>query len=63
IAQYKKHIINTLIYNKQASGDDTFYIIEGHFHLGESLQQDNIHYISLPSSYFTKEYVVLQAGG
>ncbi|RDU72893.1 hypothetical protein CQA66_03115 [Helicobacter aurati] len=56
IRQYQKHIIVPLTENNNVKHDDIFYIIEGHFHLGQSLHQDNIHYIALPSLYCTKTY-------
>ena len=63
LGKYKRRVIGALIQNNHARDRDSFCIIEGHFHLGASLQRDNICYIALPSSYFTKGHCVLQVGG
>ncbi|RDU65984.1 hypothetical protein CQA53_05015 [Helicobacter didelphidarum] len=56
LAIYYDNIIMPLIQEGFARDSDKFYIIEGHFHLGKSLNKGNIFYNSLYSSFFHKKY-------
>ncbi|TLE00641.1 hypothetical protein LS73_004325 [Helicobacter muridarum] len=62
IMQYQKHIILPLTRDKKSIYNN-FCIIEGHFHIGKSIEQDNIQYVALPSSYFTKTYTLITKVG
>ena len=60
---YRQNVIKILIDKGFCSENQSFCIIEGHFHLGKSINVANVNYNSLESCFFNKrEYLSFSDG-
>lgn len=62
IVKYKSHVIQKLINDGFATGNTKFCIIEGHYHLGQHVKEENVFYNALQSCYFHKDYLSFKQG-
>lgn len=63
VAKYRSNIVRILIDMGFATRHTRFCIIEGHYHLGEHIIEENVTYNALQSCYFHKKYLALGNDG
>lgn len=63
VAKYKFNVITKLIDSGFSTENTKFCIIEGHYHLGNHIEENNVFYNALKSCYFNKDYLSFKQGG